>query len=254
MIVHKLLPAFLIAAAALAAAPARAADLTIYSGGAVQNALAEVATLYEKKSGSKLDISYMPMGPLMQKLGEGAAPDLVVLSDDRMAAATKSATVDAASITDIGRVAIGVAVNAKAPYPDISTPEALKQALLSAKSIVYIDPARGTSGAYVAKMIEQLGIADAVKAKTTLGSGGYVIEPVGHGEIELGIHQITEILPVEGAKLVGPLPAPLQKETLYQGAALAASPRKAQGRAFLAFAASPEMRQVFVAKGFLEKP
>jgi molybdate transport system substrate-binding protein len=249
-----LLSAFLTLLALTAHAPAMAADLTVYSGGAVQSGLTDAVKRYEAKSGVKVEVTFMPMGPLAEKLAEGATPDVVVLTADRMTAALASAKADKETVVDVGTVAMGVAVNAKAPAPDISTPEAFKQALLAAKSIVYIDPARGTSGAHFAKVLDQLGIAEQVKAKTTLGTGGYIVAPVGRGEIELGVHQITEILPVEGIKLVGPLPAPLQSETLYQGAALAASPHKDQARAFLAFVTSPEIRQLFLAKGFLEKP
>jgi molybdate transport system substrate-binding protein len=232
--------------------PVGAAELTVYSGGAVQSGLAEAAKLYEQKRGVKIELNFMPMGPLSQRLSEGLVSDILVLTEERMAAAIKSAQVDEASRVDVGRVAMGVAVNAKAPAPDISTPEAFKQALLAAKSIVYIDPARGTSGAHVVKVLERLGITDAVKSKTTLGTGGYVVAPVGRGEIELGIHQITEILPVEGIKLVGPLPPALQNETLYQGAIMSASPRKTEAGDFLSFVRSPEIRQVFIAKGFVE--
>jgi molybdate transport system substrate-binding protein len=238
----------------LATSAVSAADLTVYSGGAVQSGLAEAASFYGQKAGAQIDITFMPMGPLAQRLTEGLLVDVVVLTQDRMTAAVTSGLVDKDGIIDVGRVAIGVAVNAKAPSPDISTPEAFKQTLLAAKSITYIDPARGTSGAHVAKTLEQLGIADVVKAKTILGEGGYIVAPVGRGEIELGIHQMTEILPVEGVKLVGPLPPTLQNETLYQAAVMSASNRKAQAQAFLAFVRSPEIRQLFATKGFIERP
>jgi molybdate transport system substrate-binding protein len=115
----------------------------------------------------------------------------------------------------IARVGIGVAVNEHAPSPDISTVEAFKTALLAAKSIVYIDPKVGTSGKHVAEVLQRLGIAEQVNAKARLGQGGYIVEPVGKGEIELGIHQISEIMPVKGVKLVGELPKELQKYTTY---------------------------------------
>jgi molybdate transport system substrate-binding protein len=244
----------LISAFSMLSAPASAAELTVYSGGAVQSGLSEAAKLYEQKRGVKIELNFMPMGPLTQRLSEGLVSDILVLTEERMATAIKSSIVDKDSRIDVGRVAMGVAVNAKASVPDISTPEAFKQALLAAKSIVYIDPARGTSGAHVVKVLERLGITDAVKGKTTLGTGGYVVAPVGRGEIELGIHQITEILPVEGIKLAGPLPPGLQNETLYQGAVMSASGRKAEAGDFLAFVRSPEIRQVFIAKGFVEQP
>jgi molybdate transport system substrate-binding protein len=112
-------------------------------------------------------------------------------------------------------VGIGVAVHESARAPDISTVEAFKKTLLAAKSVVYIDPKVGTSGKHVAEILQRLGIAEQVNRKATFGQGGYITEPVGRGEIELGIHQISEILPVKGVKLAGPLPAELQKYTMY---------------------------------------
>src|SRR5205807_6774776 len=111
-----------------------------------------------------------------------------------------------------------VAVNENAPLPDISTPEAFKRSLLAARSVVYIDPKTGTSGKHVAEILQRLGIADEVNRKATLGQGGYITEPVGRGETAPGIHQISEILPVKGVRLVGPLPAELQKYTVYVAA------------------------------------
>jgi molybdate transport system substrate-binding protein len=124
----------------------------------------------------------------------------------------------------IARVGIGVAVNENAPSPDISTVDAFKKTLLAAKSVVYIDPKVGTSGKHVAEVLERLGIAREVNAKAKLGAGGYIVEPVGKGEIELGIHQVSEILPVKGVKLVGELPKELQKYTVYVAVPLKSSP------------------------------
>jgi molybdate transport system substrate-binding protein len=233
-----------IAAFALTA-PAAAAEITIYSGGAVKSALVEAASRYEKQRGTKITIEFHPMGPLTGKLAEGASPDIVVLTREVMDHEEKKPALAGAAQTEVGRVAIGVAVREGAPAPDISTPEAFKNALLAAKSIVYIDPTRGTSGKHLAAVFEQLGIAEAIKPKTTLGSGGYVVEPVGKGEVELGIHQITEILPVPGVKLVGPLPAALQKETVYVGAVTKSARNPKDAQDFLAYLRIPETRAVF---------
>jgi molybdate transport system substrate-binding protein len=89
-------------------------------------------------------------------------------------------------------------------------------------------------------------------AALTIYSGGYVVEPVGRGEVELGVHQITEILPVESVKLVGPLPAPLQKETVYVGAVAPGSAQATEARTFLAHLRSPEVRGEFATRGFIE--
>lgn len=98
---------------------------------------------------------------------------------------------------------------------DISTPEAFRKTLLSARSLVYIDPKIGTSGKHFAEVLDRLGIAEQMKAKSVLGTGGFVVEPVGRGEVEIGVHQISEILPVKGVKMIGELPTPLQKYTVY---------------------------------------
>jgi len=229
-----------------------ASEITIFSGGAVKSGLVEAASAFEKQNGTKITIEFHPMGPLTKKLAEGATPDIVILTREVMDAEEKKPALAGVPQTEVGRVAIGVAVHESAPSPDISTPEAFKDALLKAKSIVYIDPARGTSGKHLAGVFEQLGIVEALKPKTTLGSGGYVVEPVGRGEIELGIHQITEILPVKGVKLVGPLPAALQKETVYVGAVTAGARSPAEAQAFLAFLRTPEARALFAARGFIE--
>jgi molybdate transport system substrate-binding protein len=243
-------PLFFLAAFALAT-PA-AADVTIYSGGAVKSALVEAAQRYEKQHGTKISIEFHPMGPLTKKLAEGATPDIVILTREVMDEEERKPALSGATQTEVGRVAIGVAVREGAPAPDISTPDAFKNAVLAAKSIVYIDPARGTSGKHLATIFQQLGIAEAIKPKTTLGSGGYVVEPVGKGEVELGIHQITEILPVPGVKLVGPLPAALQKETVYVGAVTKAARHPKDAEAFLAYLRAPETRTVFAERGFIE--
>jgi molybdate transport system substrate-binding protein len=228
-------------------------QLTIYSGGAVKSGLEAAAADYEKQKGTKIRIEFLPMGPLTKALGEGAKADIAIVTDDVWADTESKKLVDGSSKTEVGRVAIGVAVHESAPSPDISTPEALKAALLNAKSVVYIDPQRGTSGRHFAGVLEKLGIANEVNAKTKFGSGGYVVEPVGKGEIELGVHQITEILPVKGVKLVGPLPASLQKETIYIGALTPGTQNTAEAKAFLAFLRQPETRKIFASKGFNEK-
>lgn len=242
-----------LAAAAFAfTAPAFANEVTIYSGGAVKSALVEAASSFEKQRGTKIIIEFHPMGPLTKKLAEGAAPDIVILTREVMDEEEKKPSLAGAPQTEVGRVAIGVAVGTNAPAPDISTPEAFKSALLSAKSIVYIDPTRGTSGKHLAGVFDRLGISEAIKPKTTLGSGGYVVEPVGKGEVELGIHQITEILPVPGVKLVGPLPAALQKETVYIGAVTKAAKHPKEAQDFLAYLRTAEVRALFAEKGFIE--
>jgi molybdate transport system substrate-binding protein len=188
-----------------------AQELKVLSGGAAKSLVDPLAASFK---GGKVHVQYEPMGRLVQSLAEGAQVDMVIVTEETLPRLERDGRVQRGA-RPVARVGIGVAVHESAPSPDISTVEAFKKALLAAKSVVYIDPKVGTSGKHVAQVLSQLGIAEQVNAKAKLGSGGYVVEPVGRGEIELGIHQISEILPVKGVKLVGELPRELQKYTVY---------------------------------------
>jgi molybdate transport system substrate-binding protein len=138
---------------------------------------------------------------------------------------------------------MGVGVRDGAPQPDISSVDAFKRALLEAKSIVYVDPASGaTSGVHFASVLQKLGIADAVKPKTKLVPGGYPAELVAKGEIDLVVHQISEIVPVKGVTLVGPLPKELQKITVYSAGLAAKSTNAELARGFMTFLTRPTFK------------
>jgi len=215
----------------------QAEELRVLSGGAAKSLVDPLAASFK---GATVKMDYQPMGKLVQSLKAGDPADMVIVTTEVLPSLRLNGKA-------IARVGIGVAVNEKAPAPDISTVDAFKKTLLAAKSVVYIDPKVGTSGKHVAQILQQLGIADEVNRKTTFGQGGYITEPVGRGEIELGIHQISEILPVKGVKLVGPLPAELQKYTVYVAAPTAKTGKKATVDAFIAHLTGPE------ARGRLEK-
>lgn len=253
---HTLTRLALLLSLLLLPAPTHAADntLVIFSGGAVKSALTDTIAAFEKSAGVRVSADFAPMGTLRKKIEDGAQADVLVLTSEVMDEAERKGWVVPGTAVELGRIGVGVAVNEKAASPDISTPDAFKAALLAAKSIVMINPATGTSGRHLAQVFDQLGIADALKPKTTYLEGGYVVEPVGRGEIEIGLHQITEILPVKGIKLVGPLPGPLQKVTIYAAAVTKSSARPDDARRLLAFLRTPEMQATFAAKGFLAAP
>jgi molybdate transport system substrate-binding protein len=195
-------------------------------------------------------LEYQPMGKLVQSLADGYQADMVVVTSEVLPQLERDGRVAAGGGRPVARVGIGVAVNEKAPLPDISTPEAFKRTLLAARSVVYIDPKTGTSGKHVAEILQRLGIADEVNRKATLGQGGYITEPVGRGEIELGIHQISEILPVKGVRLVGPLPPELQKYTVYVAAPVLNTQKKPAVDAFIAHLIAPQARARLAASGY----
>ena len=240
----------------LAPLPAHAADntLVVFSGGAVKSALTDTIAAFEKSAAQRVSAEYAPMGTLRKRIEDGAQADVLVLASEVMDEAERKGWVVPGTAVELGCIGVGVAVNEKAASPDISTPDAFKATLLAARSIVMINPATGTSGRHLAQVFDQLGISDALKPKTTYLEGGYVVERVGTGEIEIGLHQITEILPVKGIKLVGPLPGPLQKVTVYAAAVTKSAARPDDARRLLAFLRTPEMQATFAAKGFLAAP
>lgn len=230
----------------------KAAELVVLGGGAVKSAVADSLGDFAKAAGVEVKADFAPMGALVKRLSaDPAAADVAILTAEVMADAVAKGWVVQGSITEVGRVGVGVAVNEKAASPDISTADAFKATLLAAKSIVMVDPATGTSGKHLAEVFQKLGVADAIKARTVLLPGGYVVERVGTGEIELGLHQITEILPVKGIKLVGPLPKELQKVTIYQAAVTAKAKNGEGAKAFLVHLQSPAVRATLAKKGFM---
>jgi molybdate transport system substrate-binding protein len=189
-----------------------AEEIKVLSGGAARGAIEPLAATLP---GHKVSIDFQTMGRLQQSLASGQSADLLVVTPEVLERLEKDGRVPAGKGTPLARVGIGVAVHEKAPLPDISTPEAMRRTLLAAKSIVYINPKTGTSGKYVEDMLARLNILEQMKPRTTLVNEGYAVAPVGRGEVELGIHQISEILPVPGVRLVGPLPAEFQRYTVY---------------------------------------
>ena len=224
--------------------------LRVLSGGAAKALVQPMTDSFRGAGGEPAQVDYQPMGTLVKSLAAGAQVDVVVVTEEVRASLEAAGTLPRGAGRAIARVGIGVAVNERAPLPDISNADAFRRTLLAAKSIVYIDPKTGTSGKHVAEVLARLGIASAVNAKATLAQGGYIVEPVGRGEIELGIHQISEILPVKGIRLVGPLPPELQKYTVYVAVPVPAGNRRALADAYIGHLAGPQARERLAAAGY----
>jgi molybdate transport system substrate-binding protein len=233
------------------AARADAVEIKVLSAGAMKTLVEELGREFTRETGHTLALTSGTVGQLRDRIVAGEAADVVVMSDTAIDQLIAQGHLAAGSRVDIARTGIGVAVREGAPKPDISTPEAFKQALLAAKSIAYVDPASGaTSGIYFASVLERLGIAEAVKPKTVLRrGGGFVAELVARGEAELAVHQISEILPVKGAVLVGPLPRELQKVTVYSAALPARGAASEPAKAFIQFMARPAFKARLAAAG-----
>jgi molybdate transport system substrate-binding protein len=232
------------------AGSAAAAEVKVLSAGAVRAIVTELAEAFKRETGNTVTLSFGTVGVVRQKLGAGEAADVVIMTNEAIDEAATQGLVAAGTRTDIARTAIGVGVREGAPKPDISTPDALKQAVLSAKSITYVDPAQGaTSGIHLAGVLQRLGIADTVKEKTRLVPGGYPAELVAKGEVEMVLHQISEILPVKGVTLVGPLPKDLQKLTVYSAGLAAKSSAPEAARGFITFMTQPAFKAKFAQAG-----
>lgn len=229
---------------------AGAAEIRVLSAGAVKSILEELAEMFRQETGHTVKATFGPVGATRQKLEAGEPADVVILTDVAIDDLAGRGLVVPGSRADVARTAIGVAVREGAPRPDIATPDAFKQTVLAAKSLVYVDPARGaTSGIHFASVLQRLGIADAVKGKTILKDGGFAAEAVAKGEAELCVHQISEILPVKGVTLVGPLPKELQKVTTYSAGVVARSGAQDAARTFIAYVTRPAFKAKFAAAG-----
>ncbi len=184
----------------------------------------------------------------------GEAFDLAVLTPGAIDSLARKGKFVPGSARNLARVGVGVVVKEGTPKPDISSVGAFKQALLAAKSVAYIDPAAGgSSGIYVAGLLDKLGIAAQVNPKAKLIAGGAVAAHIARGEAELGIHQISEILPVKGIVLVGPLPAEIQNYTVYAAAIGASAKDPDAANALLRTLTGPGAGEVLKSKG-MDRP
>lgn len=227
-----------------------AAEVKVLTAGAFKQVVLALVPDFEKQTGNKVVVDNDTAGGLKTRIESGEAFDVAIITPaivDDLAGARKIA---AGSRVNLATVGVGVVVKEGAPNPDVSTIEAFKSALLAAKSVAYIDPASGgSSGIYIDKLLERLGIADQVRPKAKLKKGGHVAELIVSGEAELGLHQISEIVPVKGAALVGPLPKEIQNTTTYAAGLSASSQNKDAAQALIKMFSGPAAATVLKAKG-----
>ena len=229
---------------------AGAAEIKVLTAGAFKQVVLALVPDFEKQTGHKVTVENETVGALTKRIEGGEGFDLAVLTPGAVDNLTGKGKFAAGSRTNLARVGVGVVVKDGTPKPDISSVDAFKKSLLAAKSVAYIDPAAGgSSGIYVSGLLDKLGIGAEVKAKAKLIHGGAVAEHIANGEAEIGIHQISEILPVKGIVLVGPLPAEIQNYTVY-AAGLGANAKEADAaKALLKALSGPAAAEVLKAKG-----
>jgi len=210
-------------------------ELKVLSARAPQVALQKLFAEFTRTTGHRVTASYNTVGAIADRFKGGEAADVVILSPSALT--QLDAAIVAGSRTDIAVAGLAVCIRQGASAPGLTTPEAFKAALLSARAVSYSDPkAGGSAAAYFASLLERLGIAGAVNAKARLGRNGHhVAELIADGTAELGISFLSELVAIKGVTIAGPLPGELQNYTVYAAAVTAASAAPAEARALIAW-------------------
>ncbi len=226
-------------------------ELTVYSSIGVRSAAEQLFRIFEKENSCPLAITWGTAPMLVARIEAGETADVLILSRAGIDALRKKGKVAAGSDVTLAGSGVAIAVKAGVPKPDISTPEALKQTLLNARSIAYSEPsAGGASGVYFAKLLERMGIAEQMKPKTKFPpAGGFSGELLLTGEAELAVQQKAELLHVAGVEIVGFLPGDLNLVTEFAAAIIARSKNLEIGKALIGSLRSPQAAAVFRAKG-----
>jgi len=241
-----------LAASLAAAEPAAAADLRVFSGGAPQQVVRQLAAAFETDTGHKVNLTFAVVGEIRRRVTtSGETPDAVLLPVQLLDAMAQENGFSAASRVDLARVGIGVAVRPGAASPDLSSAESVRKLLLDARSIVWSDPKSTPTGVHMSRLLDRLGIADAVRPKVVAKNaidGG--TDLVATGEAELGMFLASEILPAKGVTLAGLLPAAMQGYVAYAAVVPTVSPSPGPALAFVKFLTDPSTRGAWRAAGF----
>ena len=227
------------------------AELAIYSTIGVRSAAEELFRKFEKEHACRLTVTWGTAPMLVSRIESGESADVLVLSRAGIDILAKQGKVAPGSDVTLAGSGVAIAVKAGAAKPDISTPRALKETLLTAKSIAYSEPsAGGASGVYFAKLLERMGIAEQMKPKTKYPpAGGFCAELLLSGEAELAVQQKPELMHVAGAEIVGFLPGALNMVTEFAAAVMAGTKNSQTGKTLIATLRSPEAAAVFRSKG-----
>ena len=235
----------------MASGATKAAEIKVLAADGIKDVIQDLVPKFEFATGHKVSIKFASGGATVKSAQNGEAADLVIAPMSGIDGLVKNDKIAAGNVSALATTGISVAVRKGAPKPDISSPEALKRTLLAAKSITYLNPADGgASGIHFSKVLDRLGIADEIKAKTifapkTSAVGGLVAS----GDAEIGVIQYQLLFSVPGIEIVGPLPGDLQNSTVFS-AAIMGSVREAEAsKALITYLRSPEAVAVIKAKG-----
>jgi molybdate transport system substrate-binding protein len=222
----------------------QAAELKVFCTQALRTALLELAPRFEKATGHKVTLEVAPSGQLVKRVRSGGSADVLIANAPNIDELLKDGKV-AGVRTDIARAQVGLAIKAGAPRPDISTPDAVKRALLEAKAVAYVEG--GLSGTLFEAALKKLGILDEVRKKAKIGSPAAKF--VVSGEADLAAQQISELIAVHGAELLGPMPTELEVMTQFSVGVLSDAKEPAVARALIDFLRTPDAQAVIKDKG-----
>jgi molybdate transport system substrate-binding protein len=221
--------------------------MKVLSTNGVKAVTAELILAAERTIGLAVDVDYASTNMLMDKIVGGETGDLAVLSAEAIDGLIASGVLQKGSRCDLAKSSIGVAVRRGAVSPDISTVDALKATLIAAKSVMYSKT--GISGVYMPKLLEKLGIASLIAPKARNPSHGTVGEALARGEAELALQQISELLPVPGVKVVGPLPSEVQLVTVFSAGIFSSAVEPRAARMLVEQLTTNAARPLYTAKG-----
>lgn len=241
----------LLAFVAVSAVFAQAQTVTLIAPGGIGAAINELAPVFEKKTGYRLKATIGSGLGTRRQVANGEPFDVPVIQPP-YPEVLASGNVVAGSATPLARVAVGVAVKKGAPRPDLSTSDAVKKALLAAKSVAYPDPSAGAAaGVSFDATLRQLGIYEQMNAKLRRAQGGAgAMAMVAKGEAELGLTFLSE-MEDPGVDVVGPLPAAISTPTSLVGFISSHATNPVAAKTLLDFLASPEAQAVYLTHGMI---
>lgn len=235
--IPRILQIFLTAGLAGNANMMHAAEISVMSTVAHKYAYLEMLSAFERASGHKVVTQWVPTVEVSRRIKAGETVDLILMVASGIDDLAKAGKIETASVAPFVQSGIGMAVRAGAPAPDVSSSDALRRALLAAKSVGH---STGPSGNYLVGLFQRLGIAADIKAKVKITQGVLVAEVVARGEVEIGFQQIPEILPVKGIQYLGPLPPDIQYVTVFSAGVHSAASQPEAAKALIRFLKSPD--------------
>jgi molybdate transport system substrate-binding protein len=225
---------------------AAATSIEVLSTLALRGVLLEIADEFRALTGLAFTATYKSTNAVLNLIADGASADMTIITREAIDRLVGEGIIVDGSTADLAQSAVGLAVRAGAPKPDISTVAALRRTLLETKSIAFTR--LGASGVHFASVIERLGIADDVRRKAHIGDA-YIGEVVARGEAEMAVQQISELMPVKGIDIVGPLPDDVQKISVFAAGIFRAARNPDAAKKLIAHLAEPRLAPVLISKG-----